>query len=64
MYTKPGDVSDCEIWKIDCPENISDEERTNYMTLLFERREEILLSNRNIITKISLESSNITDCKL
>ena len=62
MLTNPGEVSNCEIWKIENPEGISDEQRTNYLTMLFERREEILLANKNIITKFSLECSNITNC--
>jgi len=63
MYTHPGEVSDCEIWKINPPEELTDEQRTNYLTMLFERREEILFANKNIITKYSLECSNLTDCK-
>lgn len=60
--TNPGEVSDCEIWKVNFPENLTDEQRTNYLTMLFERREEILSANKNIITKNSLECSNLTDC--
>lgn len=61
MLTNPGEVSECEIWKINCPEELNDEQRTNYLTMLFERREEILQANRNIITKNYLECSNMTD---
>ena len=63
MLTKPGETSNCEVWKINSPEELSNDQGTNYLTMLFERREEILFANRNIITKNFTECSNITDCK-
>lgn len=60
--TNPGEVVDNEVWKVYLPEELSENQKAEYLTLLFERREEILLANRNIITKNSSESSNFSDC--
>jgi hypothetical protein len=62
MLTNAGEVSNCEVWKIEIPEGLCDVQRAKYLTMLFERREEILFANKNIITKYSLECSNLTNC--
>jgi len=61
--TNSGEVSNNEIWKVDLPEELSENQKTEYLTLLFERREEVLQVNRNFINKNSSETSNNTDCK-
>jgi len=61
--TNPGEVSNNEIWKVDLPEELSENQKTEYLTLLFERREEVLQFNRNFINKNSSEISNNTNCK-
>ena len=61
--TNAGDINDNEIWKVTLPEELSENQKTEYLTLLLERREEILLANRNIISRSSSEISNFSDCK-
>lgn len=61
-FTNPGDVSDNEIWKVYLPDELTENQKTEYLTLLFERREEILYANRNVISKSSSETTNFTDC--
>ncbi len=60
--TNPGEVSDNEIWKVYLPDELTENQKTEYLTLLFERREEILHSNRNIINGNSSETTSDTDC--
>lgn len=60
--TNPGEVIDNDVWKIYLPGELSENQKAEYLTLLFERREEILQANRNIITKNSSETSNFNDC--
>jgi len=61
--TNPGEVSDNDIWKVYLPDELSENQKTEYLTLLFERREEILHDNRNFISRNSSETSNNTDSK-
>lgn len=59
--TNPRDIPNNEIWKINFPEELSQNHKTEYLTLLFERREEILLANKGFISKNATESSDISD---
>lgn len=59
--TNSWDIPNNEIWKINFPDELSQNQKTEYLTLLFERREEILLANKGFISKNATESSDISD---
>ncbi len=61
--TNAGEVADNDIWKVHLPEELTESQKAEYLTLLFERREEILLANKNIILKNSPDTSNFNYCK-
>jgi len=62
--TNPGEVNENDIWKVNIPDELSENQKTEYLTLLLERREEILFANRNFICLNSSEISNYIDRKI
>jgi hypothetical protein len=60
--THPGGVPDDELWEIQIPDNIPVELQSEFLALTVERREEILLQSRNILTSGNINTNDETTC--
>lgn len=59
----PGEVPDNFIWKVEFPYDLSDYQKSEFLSILFERREEILIANNNFISKNNADVPDTSDCK-
>ncbi len=62
-FTNPGNVPDDDIWKIDIDNNMPEHIKVEIYMCALEKRETLLINNKNIISTESLNESRSTSSK-
>lgn len=60
MVTNPGRTPDDNVWNISIPHNVPEDMKLDFLALLIERREELLVINRNVLTDENVNLLNET----